>query len=59
MSGSQVEMQALRAAFERGEDPLVHVQDASDINSVRVSAGPPRERPALGSFIAMPFFLNK
>lgn len=34
MSGSQVEMQALRAAFERGEDPLAGVRDASDINSV-------------------------
>ncbi|XP_059061934.1 rho GTPase-activating protein 4-like [Achroia grisella] len=34
VSGSQVEMQALRAAFERGEDPLAHVRDASDINSV-------------------------
>lgn len=27
-------MQALRAAFERGEDPLARVQDASDVNSV-------------------------
>ncbi|CAH2090663.1 unnamed protein product [Euphydryas editha] len=27
-------MQALRAAFERGEDPLADVRDASDINSV-------------------------
>ena len=34
VSGSQVEMQALRAAFERGEDPLAGVRDASDINSV-------------------------
>ncbi|CAK1542848.1 unnamed protein product [Leptosia nina] len=34
VSGSQVEMQALRAAFERGEDPLVNVRDASDMNSV-------------------------
>ncbi|XP_072948979.1 rho GTPase-activating protein 4-like [Epargyreus clarus] len=34
VSGSQVEMQALRAAFERGEDPLADVRDASDINSV-------------------------
>lgn len=34
VSGSQVEMQALRAAFERGEDPLARVRDASDINSV-------------------------
>ncbi|XP_063538220.1 SLIT-ROBO Rho GTPase-activating protein 3-like isoform X5 [Cydia strobilella] len=34
VSGSQVEMQALRAAFERGDDPLAHVRDASDINSV-------------------------
>ncbi|XP_068631333.1 SLIT-ROBO Rho GTPase-activating protein 2-like isoform X2 [Battus philenor] len=34
VSGSQVEMQALRAAFERGTDPLAGVRDASDINSV-------------------------
>lgn len=34
VSGSQVEMQALRGAFERGEDPLAGVRDASDINSV-------------------------
>ncbi|XP_037873090.2 SLIT-ROBO Rho GTPase-activating protein 3 [Bombyx mori] len=34
VSGSQVEMQALRAAFERGEDPLADVRDATDINSV-------------------------
>ncbi|XP_045500115.1 rho GTPase-activating protein 4-like [Colias croceus] len=34
VSGSQVEMQALRAAFERGEDPLARVRDASDMNSV-------------------------
>ncbi|OWR47965.1 SLIT-ROBO Rho GTPase-activating protein 1 [Danaus plexippus plexippus] len=34
VSGSQVEMQSLRAAFERGEDPLAGVRDASDINSV-------------------------
>uniref|UniRef100_A0A2A4K1X1 Rho-GAP domain-containing protein n=1 Tax=Heliothis virescens TaxID=7102 RepID=A0A2A4K1X1_HELVI len=34
VSGSQVEMQALRAAFERGEDPLAGVRDASDINTV-------------------------
>ncbi|CAH4031608.1 unnamed protein product [Pieris brassicae] len=34
VSGSQVEMQALRAAFERGEDPLADVRDASDMNSV-------------------------
>ncbi|CAB3228158.1 unnamed protein product [Arctia plantaginis] len=34
VSGSQVEMQALRAAFERGEDPLAGVRDASDMNSV-------------------------
>lgn len=36
VSGSQSEMQALRAAFERGEDPLARVRDASssDVNSV-------------------------
>nr|XP_049700126.1 rho GTPase-activating protein 4 isoform X2 [Helicoverpa armigera] len=34
VSGSQLEMQALRAAFERGEDPLADVRDASDINTV-------------------------
>lgn len=39
VSGSQVEMQALRAAFERGDDPLARVRDASDINSVSAAAG--------------------
>ncbi|XP_048483188.1 rho GTPase-activating protein 4 isoform X3 [Plutella xylostella] len=34
VSGSQVEMQSLRAAFDRGLDPLSNVRDASDINSV-------------------------
>ncbi|CAG4933022.1 unnamed protein product [Parnassius apollo] len=34
VSGSQVEMQALRAAFERGADPLEGARDASDMNSV-------------------------
>ncbi|CAH2982782.1 unnamed protein product [Chilo suppressalis] len=34
VSGSQVEMQSLRAAFERGEDPLAGARDASDVNSV-------------------------
>lgn len=34
VSGSQVEMQALRAAFERGEDPLARARGAADVNSV-------------------------
>ncbi|XP_060804248.1 rho GTPase-activating protein 4 isoform X2 [Amyelois transitella] len=34
VSGSQLEMHALRAAFERGADPLARVRDAADINSV-------------------------
>ncbi|XP_050663603.1 rho GTPase-activating protein 4-like isoform X2 [Leptidea sinapis] len=34
VSGSQVEMMALRAAFARGEDPLRDVRDATDLNSV-------------------------
>ena len=34
MSGSQVEINNFREAFERGEDPLADVTDASDINSV-------------------------
>lgn len=34
MSGSQVEINNFREAFERGEDPLAEVTDASDINSV-------------------------
>lgn len=44
MSGSQVEMQALRAAFERGEEPLAHVRDASDINSVSAARAMARVR---------------
>lgn len=34
VSGSQLEINAMREAFERGEDPLADVSDASDINSV-------------------------
>ncbi len=34
VSGSQVEINHFRDAFERGEDPLADVTDASDINSV-------------------------
>ncbi len=34
MSGSQVEINNFKDAFERGEDPLADVTDASDINSV-------------------------
>jgi SLIT-ROBO Rho GTPase activating protein len=34
VSGSQVEINNFREAFERGEDPLAEVTDASDINSV-------------------------
>ncbi|CAG0884276.1 unnamed protein product [Darwinula stevensoni] len=34
VSGSQVEIQHFKEAFERGEDPLVDISDASDINSV-------------------------
>ena len=34
MSGSQVEINNFREAFERGEDPLADTTDASDINSV-------------------------
>ncbi len=34
VSGSQLEIQNFREAFERGEDPLSDVTDASDINSV-------------------------
>ncbi|XP_049830329.1 SLIT-ROBO Rho GTPase-activating protein 1-like isoform X2 [Schistocerca gregaria] len=34
VSGSQVEINNFRDAFERGEDPLADVTDASDINSV-------------------------
>lgn len=34
VSGSQVEINNFREAFERGEDPLADVTDASDINSV-------------------------
>lgn len=34
VSGSQVEINNFRETFERGEDPLADVSDASDINSV-------------------------
>ena len=34
VSGSQVEINHFRDAFERGEDPLADTTDASDINSV-------------------------
>lgn len=34
MSGSQVEINNFRECFERGEDPLADMNDASDINSV-------------------------
>lgn len=34
VSGSQVEINNFREWFERGEDPLADMTDASDINSV-------------------------
>ncbi|VDN53023.1 unnamed protein product [Dracunculus medinensis] len=34
ISGSQIEINSFKEAFERGEDPLKDVMDASDINSV-------------------------
>uniref|UniRef100_A0AAG5CZJ1 SLIT-ROBO Rho GTPase-activating protein 1 n=1 Tax=Anopheles atroparvus TaxID=41427 RepID=A0AAG5CZJ1_ANOAO len=34
VSGSQVEISNFKEAFERGEDPLAEMTDASDINSV-------------------------
>ena len=34
VSGSQVEINNFRDGFERGDDPLADVSDASDINSV-------------------------
>ncbi|KAL1129740.1 hypothetical protein AAG570_012684 [Ranatra chinensis] len=34
VSGSQVEINNFRDAFERGEDPLADITDASDMNSV-------------------------
>lgn len=34
VSGSQVEINNFRENFERGEDPLADMTDASDINSV-------------------------
>ena len=33
-NGAQVEINNFRDSFERGEDPLADVTDASDINSV-------------------------
>ncbi|XP_067217186.1 SLIT-ROBO Rho GTPase-activating protein 1-like isoform X2 [Linepithema humile] len=34
VSGSQVEIYKFKESFERGEDPLAYITDASDINSV-------------------------
>lgn len=34
VSGSQVEINNFKDSFERGEDPLADMTDASDINSV-------------------------
>lgn len=34
VSGSQVEINNFRDAFEKGEDPLADITDASDMNSV-------------------------
>lgn len=34
VSGSQVEINNFRDAYERGDDPLAETTDASDINSV-------------------------
>ncbi len=34
VNGSQVEMNNMKEAFERGDDPLADTTDASDINSV-------------------------
>lgn len=34
VSGSQIEINNFKDAFERGEDPLVDINDASDINSI-------------------------
>uniref|UniRef100_A0A1I8ESZ7 Rho-GAP domain-containing protein n=1 Tax=Wuchereria bancrofti TaxID=6293 RepID=A0A1I8ESZ7_WUCBA len=34
ISGSQIEINIFREAFEKGEDPLRHVVDATDVNSI-------------------------
>uniref|UniRef100_A0A183J179 Rho-GAP domain-containing protein n=1 Tax=Soboliphyme baturini TaxID=241478 RepID=A0A183J179_9BILA len=34
VSGSQLEINAFKEAFEKGEDPLANVTDSSDVNSV-------------------------
>ncbi|VDN02984.1 unnamed protein product [Thelazia callipaeda] len=34
ISGSQIEINTFREAFEKGEDPLRHVFDATDVNSI-------------------------
>lgn len=34
VSGSQVEINNMKEAFEKGDDPLAYTTDASDINSV-------------------------
>ncbi|CAG9534214.1 unnamed protein product [Cercopithifilaria johnstoni] len=34
ISGSQIEINTFREAFEKGEDPLRHVVDATDVNSI-------------------------
>ncbi|VDP13373.1 unnamed protein product [Onchocerca flexuosa] len=34
ISGSQIEINIFREAFEKGEDPLRHVIDATDVNSI-------------------------
>ncbi|CAH1784128.1 unnamed protein product [Owenia fusiformis] len=34
VSGSVIEINDFKAAFEKGEDPLVDIEDASDINSI-------------------------
>nr|CAD7261283.1 unnamed protein product [Timema shepardi] len=38
VSGSQVEINNFRESFERGEDPLADMTDASDINSVELES---------------------
>uniref|UniRef100_A0A915PVT2 Rho-GAP domain-containing protein n=1 Tax=Setaria digitata TaxID=48799 RepID=A0A915PVT2_9BILA len=34
ISGSQIEINVFRESFEKGEDPLQHVVDATDVNSI-------------------------
>ncbi|KAI1724883.1 rhoGAP domain-containing protein [Ditylenchus destructor] len=34
VSGSQLEINHIKESFEHGEDPLRHVQDSSDVNSI-------------------------